>query len=280
MAREVTKEDIAQGLRRLGVEPGMQVMVHSSLSSFGYVRGGAGAVIQALRDVLGPAGTLLMPSFNHGAPFVAGGPGVYDPAVTPTTNGKVADTFWRLPEVRRSLNPTHPYAAWGANARRYLENHHLTLTMGEDSPLGLLAREGGWQLNLGTTHATTTAKHVAETMRRVPCLGLRTEAYPVRMPDGSVQCLRTWGWRGTSCPLTESGRYIEQEMERLDRQRRQRIGRATVTFFKVWDCLEVIWGLLDHGYADHPPCSHCPIRPRRCRSTVPSDWVEPPPDSP
>ncbi|MBM4046652.1 MAG: AAC(3) family N-acetyltransferase, partial [Planctomycetes bacterium] len=205
MKLNLTSEDIRRGLEALGLGRGMGLMAHSSLSAFGWVEGGAEAVIRALQALVGPEGTILMPSFNHGAIFregrsasadapVAGGPGVFDPLKTPTSNGRIPDTFWRMPGVFRSLNPTHAFAAWGRDAERYTANHHLTLTMGEDSPLGLLAREGrsasadaptagGWQANLGTTHHTTTAKHLAETMRRVPCLGYRTEAHPVRLPD-------------------------------------------------------------------------------------------------
>ncbi|NCQ27312.1 MAG: aminoglycoside N(3)-acetyltransferase, partial [Armatimonadetes bacterium] len=44
----VTTAEIVEGLRRLGVERGMKLMVHSSLRSFGHVDGGAEAVIAAL----------------------------------------------------------------------------------------------------------------------------------------------------------------------------------------------------------------------------------------
>jgi len=40
------------------------VVVHSSLSSFGYVEGGADAVIDALEEVITPEGTLVMPTFS------------------------------------------------------------------------------------------------------------------------------------------------------------------------------------------------------------------------
>lgn len=268
----VTTSDIRSGLTMLGITPGARVMVHSSLSAFGQVAGGAPTVIAALMDQVTPTGTILMPSFNHGQPFGPGGAGVYDPTRTPTSNGRIPDTFWRLPGVLRSLDPTHPFAAWGKDARHYTENHHRTLTMGEDSPLGLLAREGGLQINLGTTHATTTAKHVAEMMRRVPCLGRRTEAYPVRLPDGRIVEHRTWGWRNARCPLTESGELIEAEMERRHCQRRGRIGAAPVTVFRLADLLEAVWSLLDKGWGPHPPCGGCPIRPRQVAATRPADW--------
>lgn len=269
----VDGRDIERGLGEIGVKPGMRLMVHSSLSSFGYVEGGAETVIRALQACIGPEGTLLMPSFNHDSIF-GDGKGVYDPRSTATTDGRIADTFWRMPEVERSLNPTHAFAAWGRDARRYIKDHHLTLTMGEDSPLGLLAREGGFQLNLGTTHAASTAKHVAETMRRVPCLGYRTEQYPVRMPSGEIQMNRSWGWRENSCPRTESGKLIEAELERMRAQVKAKIGACRATFLEVWACLEAVWRLLDRGDDGLPVCPRCPIRPRKVKASVISDWTD------
>ena len=60
----VHKEDIVRGLGELGLRPGDVVLVHSSLSSFGYVEGGADAVIDALLDAVGPEGTVMVPTLT------------------------------------------------------------------------------------------------------------------------------------------------------------------------------------------------------------------------
>src|SRR5690606_7280962 len=60
----VTREEIAEGLRRLGVAGGQEVLLHSSLKSFGRVDGGPDAVIDAFLDVLGPSGTLVCPTLT------------------------------------------------------------------------------------------------------------------------------------------------------------------------------------------------------------------------
>ncbi len=187
----VTRDEIAEGFRKLGLSRGDGVMVHSSLRSFGYVEGGAEAVIAALEDVLTEEGTLLMPSFNHGAPWKEGGSSIFDPLSTPTTNGKIPDTFWRLVGVCRSWNPTHAFAAWGKRAKAYTRWHHRTLSMGPDSPLGMLWREGGKCLLVGVGHGPNTMKHVVEMTTSVHCLGLRTEAYPMRLPGGSWRTQKT-----------------------------------------------------------------------------------------
>ena len=84
---QVTKAQIISSLKALGFKSGTSLMVHASLKSFGPVEGGAVTVIEALKEIVTPEGTLVMPSFNHGAPFKKGGPGFYHPEQTPTENG-------------------------------------------------------------------------------------------------------------------------------------------------------------------------------------------------
>jgi len=272
--RALTRNKLAEGFRAIGLAAGGRVMVHSSLRSFGHVEGGAQAVIGALMDVLTYEGLLLLPSFNHFAPFRAGGPGTYDPAETPTTNGLIPETFRQMPNVWRSLNPTHPHAAWGRDAERYTSRHHLTLTMGPDSPLGLIGREGGYGLFLGTDYRANTYKHVVEMTTGAPCLGRRTVELPVHLPDGREVKLRTWSYRTPGCPITDPNDYIEAEMGRRGLHVRQTIGESTVTFFRLLDFFSLVEEMLQEGHDGHPPCSRCPVRPGKSDYDVPSDWDE------
>lgn len=247
----------------------MGVVVHSSLGSLGHVEGGARAVVDALMEIITPEGTLVMPSFNHDVPFREGGPGYYDPRETPTTNGAIPDCFWRLDGVYRSLNPTHPFAAWGKNARRYTEFHHRTLTMGPESPLGLLLRDDGYCLLLGVGYRANTFHHVVEMSTGAPCLGQRTEAYPVRLPDGRRVLGRTWGWRNGRCPFTDAGRYFQKI---ADVHTQASVGKGLSTFYRLRDGYEIVADIFAHGNDDFPPCSGCSIRPRQVPATVTSDW--------
>ncbi|MEE1290124.1 MAG: AAC(3) family N-acetyltransferase, partial [Spirochaetota bacterium] len=58
----VLKHDILQALKNVGVEQGQSIMVHSSLSSLGFVCGGAQVVIEALLETVGNDGTVMMPT--------------------------------------------------------------------------------------------------------------------------------------------------------------------------------------------------------------------------
>ncbi len=64
----VTQADILAGLRGLGITPGVGLMVHSSLQSFGHVVGGAATVTRPLMEAR-PTGTLLLPSLITGRAF-------------------------------------------------------------------------------------------------------------------------------------------------------------------------------------------------------------------
>ncbi len=269
----VTRDDIVAGLAKLGLSAGDQVMVHSSLKSFGRVEGGPETVIQALMEVVTPNGTLMMPSFNHGKAFASDGPGLFDPSTTPTTNGAIAQAFWQMPDVFRSLHPTHSFAAWGKNARDYIRYHHQTLTCGPESPLGLLGRAGGYGLLLGVDCRANTFHHVVEMTLRTPCLGLRTVALPMRLADGRLVQGRTWGWRQRGCPITDSGCYGGL-MDQRRLQRQTQIGHSTATLFRLNDCYTVVAELLTNGLNELPPCSECPIRPARTDRDVTSDWDE------
>lgn len=268
----VTKKDIIEGLKKLGIEAGMGLMVHSSLSSFGHVEGGAETVIQALMEVLTPEGTLLMPSFNHADVFHEGEAGFYDPTRTITTNGKIPDTFWRMPGVLRSLNPTHAFAAWGRNARRYTQYHHRTLTMGPGSPLELLYRDGGFCLMIGVYYESNTFHHVVEQCTGAPCLGPREWAFPVILPDGRQVYGRSWAWREAACPLTDECRY-EDIMEERGLHKQTTVGKSILTLYRLKDCYEVVEEVLKNGKDGFPPCSLCKIKPEKViKWSVPSDW--------
>jgi aminoglycoside N3'-acetyltransferase len=144
--------------------------------------------------------------------------------------------------------------------------------MGPASPLGLLWQDDGHGLLLGTGYRTNTFHHVVEMTTGAPCLGQRTEAYPVRLPDGRIVKGRTWGWRAGRCPFTDKQLYAEF-MKKRALQNETQIGNCQAILVRLGDVYEVVAELLAHGNGENPPCSSCPIRPRVTENTVPSDWL-------
>ena len=60
--KPVTKEVLIHKFYQLGIKQGDTLLVHASLSSLGYVVGGAETLYLALRDVIGEQGTIVVPS--------------------------------------------------------------------------------------------------------------------------------------------------------------------------------------------------------------------------
>ncbi len=267
---KLNKEILKKNLIKLGIKKGDKLMVHSSLSTLGRVEGGAKAICSVLMETIGEEGILMMPTFNHDAPFEKGGPGYYSPVETPTINGIVPDTFWRMKNVYRSLNPTHPFAAWGKEAKKYVENHHQVTTMGKNSPLHLLEKNGGKVLLLGVDYHANTFHHTVEMTNNVPCLGRRTREYPVKLANGKMVKLRTWSWREGNCPIDDTAFYAKL-MEERKLEKRISIGIGEAILFKMSDCRRVIETLLQKGIKGFSGCKGCKIRPKIYPTTIKSD---------
>lgn len=181
----VTIPSLVEELGALGVAPGMTLIVHSSLRALGWVCGGPVAVILALEELLGPSGTLVMPTHTSGLsdPGDWHNPPVpeawwepirrtmppYDPALTPTRlMGAIPECFRAQPGVRRSRHPQLSFAAWGARAAEIVENHSLAWSLGDQSPIARVYDLEGYVLLLGVGHANNTSLHLAEYRAEVP----------------------------------------------------------------------------------------------------------------
>ncbi len=181
----ITQPMLARDFAALGIQPGMTLIVHSSLKSLGgEVNGGAVAVILALEQVLTKEGTLVMPThtadLSDPARWVD--PPVpeawwedmrqtmpaFDMALTPVFRmGVIPETFRKQSGVLRSNNPDASFAAWGKHARLITEDQALTPIFGEQSPLAGVYDLDGWVLLLGVGHGNNTSLHLAEWRARI-----------------------------------------------------------------------------------------------------------------
>ncbi|MBC8163754.1 MAG: AAC(3) family N-acetyltransferase [Roseiflexaceae bacterium] len=174
-----TVASLASDLAALGIQPGMTLLVHSSLSALGWVAGGPVAVVYALEQALGPQGTLVMPTHTTSLtePSRWANPPVpeawwetirretpaYDPALTPTRKmGAIVECFRGQPGTLRSQHPHVSFAARGPFAARIVAQHRLEAGLGEGSPLARVYELGGHVLLLGVGHGNNTSLHLAE----------------------------------------------------------------------------------------------------------------------
>lgn len=166
----ISETRLSEYFAALGVPQGGKVLVHSSLSSLGHVDGGADTVIDSLLAVLGPTGTLLVPTLTGSTHFSPQNPPRFDPAQTPSWTGAIPETLRKRPNAVRSLHPTHSVAAIGADAALLLRGHaHSVTPCDEWSPYGELARrDDGYILLIGVTHASNTTFHHVEELAGLP----------------------------------------------------------------------------------------------------------------
>ena len=197
---------IEGGLRKLGLTDA-DVAVHSSLSSFGHVVGGAESVVASLVEV---CATVLMPTFcsigRTGAPAddrpeqnawdyadqTTDPPEPFDPLTFGRTSaldvdemGQIPAALLKLPQTLRSGHPSVSWAANGSSAMDFTAGHSPD---DPNRPLKRLSEADGTILLLGVDLTECTAVHLAEEMA-----GRRPFIRWVKYADGITRRVREYG---------------------------------------------------------------------------------------
>ena len=235
----VTKEDIKAGLRELGLGEGDCVGVHSSLSRFGYVEGGADAVIDAIQETVGDAGTVVMPAYSTNIEWIEVTEedrklGVtrkrrylpYKPEAVSCWTGRIPDTFWRREGAVRGPNPTHSLSAIGPKAEE--------LCQGWDR----LLEADGYILLLGITLKNCSSMHLAERKVRPP---------KSPEPPGALKALmEKYEAEGLRVNVDYPGQLCYPDFEKLEGPCRERgvmksvlIGESTVKLFRLRELIDL-----------------------------------------
>ena len=164
----VTRENVRDAYRALGVCPGDIVLTHSSFKSLGPCEEGAATVIGGILDAVGEEGTVVFPTLCQ-----KDWENVYKnwSLDAPSDVGYLTNYFRTLPGALRSNQATHSVAAMGKHAE------YLTATHGEtgrrygtygdtpfsaDSPWQKMYDMGAKVVFLGCLVRACTFRHFAE----------------------------------------------------------------------------------------------------------------------
>ncbi|MDQ3439640.1 MAG: AAC(3) family N-acetyltransferase [Planctomycetota bacterium] len=227
---DVVKAEIIAGICSLGVGPGDLLLVHSSLSRFGRVDGGATSAAQALLESVAPGGTVIVPTFNYGSL-------PYDPATTQSLTGAISDAFWRRPGAVRSNHPTHAFAAIGPLAEEMLANHQHMDPLGHTSPLGRLSRNDGWVLLMGVDHRSNSMIHTAEESMKVPYVGRTRVAAVLRGKEVTEVTVRRPG-------CSNGFNVVGDTLRQMGLIRETTVGLSTLMLMRAGDIIAVASGML------------------------------------
>ena len=236
MKNSLKRDQTVAALRTLGLPAGATVFVHSSLSSIGYVEGGAETMVDAFLDTLSPQGTLVVPTFTfaHGN----GDKPVFQLACDPSEMGRLTEVTRTRPGARRSCHLLHSVAALGAHAEEITANHGPS-AWAADGPFWKLYELDAHILLLGVPYLRCTFFHVVEQLVQVPYRRWREVEARVRHRDGSQRPLLT---------LTYSPKpgFAGNDFNKLGALLEERglvqvgtLGNAVVRLFRARDALEV-----------------------------------------
>lgn len=159
---------------QLQVGPGDIVFVHSSLDAlaldFHWFR-----MLTVLREVVGPRGTLVFPTYPRGLSheFLSQG-NVFDVRSTPSFTGALSEMARRAGDAVRSLHPTKSVCAIGPAAQELCSSHHHSpYPYDATSPYFKLVALGGKAIGLGVSTASMSFVHTVDDHFK--------ESFPVRV---------------------------------------------------------------------------------------------------
>jgi aminoglycoside 3-N-acetyltransferase len=267
----VTRERLVADLRALGVPPGRPVLVHASLSRIGQVDGGAQAVVDALREVLGPRGTLVTgagtpensPTSRAFHSRVAGlAPEEVEafkarmPAFNRTTSqtsiGAIAEALRTTPGAKRSAHPQSSFAAIGRRAGALMSGHRVKCHLGESSPLAKLYRQDALILLIGVGYQACSAFHLAE---------YRYRARPPRQVYSCVIAKRGrrrwfdyWDVALDDSDFGTIGEHLEEELKGRRMMRAGQVGSAPTLLIPMRQAVDIAgeWMAGHRPYAKRP----------------------------
>lgn len=154
------KTELVRELKKAGLQEGMELEVHSSLSSFGYIDGGAETVINALMECVGNNGSIFMPALRFSPSLelteedknmgITSKIKILPENARKTDMGIIADTFRQRKDVITGSGVIRT-SGWGRNAKQ-----------AETGGFDYVIHNGGKALLLGVDIYKLTAMHYVE----------------------------------------------------------------------------------------------------------------------
>lgn len=238
----LTKKEIAEQLRQMGVQPTDTVLIHTSLKAVGEVEGGAEGFIDAFCAYLAD-GLFIVPTHTWAA-VNADNP-VYDVRTAVPCIGVVPKVAAFRPDGIRSLHPTHSVWACGKGAAAYVDGEE---NAGSPGAPGFcwdqLADRHAKILLIGVKHDRDTFIHSVDEYAGVENrLG---KPFEVTITDHNGQEMKRM-FRPHGCSRTNdvSQFYVnfEKPLVALGAQTFGRLGNAEVRVVDAYRCREILAAL-------------------------------------
>ena len=239
-----TPAELAAALKKLGLESGDTLMMHSGFDQFNGFTGGPEDVIDVVLEILGPTGNLLMMSMPYGGSSqrYADKKTVFDVAKSPSALGLISETFRRRPDVVRSANPLHPVLASGPLAVWLtLDHEKIAHSCGRRSPFSRFLKIDGKFLFFDAIFRSLTFVHYIEDKYSEELPVSLYESTPVTLgvktPDGTTLDCKQFLF---SAEARERRNFetIESAMRDSGRLAAAKVGNTDLLFCRARDVVE------------------------------------------
>ena len=162
----VTKNDIKDFLKSIGIKQNDNVTIHCSLRSIGEIEGGADGLIDAFCEYLSD-GLFIVPT--HTWDSVVRETPYYDVRTTEPCIGTLPKVAAFRPEAVRSLHPTHSVTVFGKDAAEFVKGEERSASPAPaDGCLSRLYELGGKVLLIGVGHERNTYLHAVDERWNLP----------------------------------------------------------------------------------------------------------------
>ncbi|MBW9212807.1 MULTISPECIES: aminoglycoside N(3)-acetyltransferase [Terrabacteria group] len=203
LSEVLTKGKLISGLQMLGITGSQILEVHTKMSAFNYVIGGAKTIVDGLFELCQNGGTILMPTqvADNSEPSDWKNPPispelwktvrqeipVFDSESSDTHYmGSVVLNFQHRKGVVSSGHPSDSYAAWGRYAKLLVNGQSMHFPLSEESPAARLYELKGYVLLMGVDFSSCTALHLAE---------YRADCRPVEIQGAMIETKDEHKWK-------------------------------------------------------------------------------------
>lgn len=197
----VTKKQLITQLVQLGIKNADTLIIHVSLKRIGWLVGGPEILIQAIQEIIGQNGNLIMYVGWEDGPYTMRGwseekKEIYrknTPGFNPKTSratiefSLLAEVFRTLPDVKRSLHPDGSFSAWGKDSDWIVSDHSFHYGYGEKSPLKKFLDLDGKIVLIGAPLGTATFLHYVESVASLPNKRKIQYSMPIAGENGKVE---------------------------------------------------------------------------------------------
>jgi len=257
----LTRKQIERDLKQIGVREGDHLAVSLSFKSMGFISGGPNAFIDALLDVVGPEGTIMVNTFTKlfpasEIPFNY----VFDAATTTPYTGIVPRFFLKRKDAVRSKHPVTSVAAIGKLSSYLTEDHDEKAAMFQ--PYEKLAQIGGKYLAIGLGNRLVAIRHEAQ--KEAGYFGVLPLICGVRYKDAKG---KTELYLANPAPCVKNLHMIVPKIEAAGLITRGKIGNAAAVFASADKLIEALVKILKEepelSICDDIFCLYCREHERR-----------------